>query len=181
MTREWLGVDGAEIALVAVSAVGMLLIAIAVIRVNGLRSLAKMSSFDFVVTIALGSIVATVVATSTSLWTGAFAFAALLALQWIVSQLRRRAGLDRFIDNTPILLMVGADLIHENLDRARVTEDDVRGKLREANVTHLSQVLVVVFEATGDISVLHGSGPLDERLLEGVEDPPAGYAVSGRS
>ncbi len=37
-------------------------------------------------------------------------------------------------------------------------------------MTDRGQVLAVVLETTGDISVLHGSGPLDELLLEGVAD-----------
>lgn len=171
MVEKWLGVSTGELALALASAVAILGIAIATIRVIGLRSLAKMSSFDFVVTIALGSIVATVAATSTSLWTGAAAFASLLTIQWIVSTLRRRTGFGQIVDNEPVILMSGPEMIPENLDRTRVTEDDVRAKLREANVTDYAQVLAVVFESTGDISVLHGDGPLDPRLLEGVRDP----------
>ena len=39
--------------------------------------------------------------------------------------------------------------------RAHVTRDDVRAKLREANVLDYSQIRAVVFETTGDVSVLH--------------------------
>jgi len=43
--------------------------------------------------------------------------------------------------------------------------------LREANVVRLSQVKAVVFETTGDISVLHekGHGNLNFWLMKGVE------------
>ncbi|MDO6471263.1 YetF domain-containing protein [Maribacter sp. 1_MG-2023] len=34
-------------------------------------------------------------------------------------------------------------------------------KLREANVLQLSQVKAVIFETTGDISVLHSDKPID--------------------
>lgn len=179
MIDEWLGIDPGELALTFVSAVAILAVAIATIRVIGLRSLAKMSSFDFVVTIALGSIMATAALTSTSLWTAALAFVALLSAQWLISTLRRRTGLDRAVDNDPLLLMSGPEMIAANLDHARVTEADVRAKLREANVTDHRQVLAVVLETTGDISVLHGAGPLDERLLVGVRRSPGRDAPSG--
>ena len=58
------------------------------------------------------------------------------------------------------------------------THADLVAKLREANVLDFSSVRAVVFEATGDISVLHGEGPLDERLLAGVQ---GGEARTGTS
>jgi len=51
--------------------------------------------------------------------------------------------------------MKGSNILHENLKKARVTETDLRSKLREANVLKLSQVRAVIFETTGDIVVLH--------------------------
>ena len=49
-----------------------------------------------------------------------------------------------------------------------MTYDDLRAKLREANVTQLMHVIAVVMEATGDISVLHNDDAeheLDDELL----------------
>ena len=57
--------------------------------------------------------------------------------------------------NTPILLMKDGKVIHENLKKALVSKADLMCKQREANVLRLSQVRAVVFETTGDISVLH--------------------------
>jgi uncharacterized membrane protein YcaP (DUF421 family) len=77
------------------------------------------------------------------------------------------------VDNPPLLLMAGAQVLHDNLRRARVTEADLRAKLREANVLHPGQVRAVVFESTGDLSVLHGPAdgpPLHPALLAGVRD-----------
>ena len=79
----------------------------------------------------------------------------------------------KLMDNEPLLLMKGQTIYHENLKKARVTEDDLYGKLREANVLNLSQVRAVVFESTGDVSVLHGdeSGPeLSDEIMSGVQE-----------
>ena len=57
--------------------------------------------------------------------------------------------------------------------KARITENDLLGKLREANVLDFSQVDAAVAETTGDISVLHrerGDTPLSDNLLDGVID-----------
>lgn len=64
--------------------------------------------------------------------------------------------------------MAGDEVLHDNLSKARVTEDDIRGKLREANILNYGQIRAVVLEQTGDISVLHGDADLDPALLSDV-------------
>lgn len=61
-------------------------------------------------------------------------------------------------------------ILWDNLKKAKVTESDLQGKLREANVIRISEIKAVVFESTGDISVLHSSGDeeIEDWLLEGV-------------
>ena len=156
---------------IVLSTAGIYVAVIAVVRVNGLRSLSKMSSFDFVMSVAVGSVVATtLLSASTSLVDGAIGLLALFLCQHLVAR-ARGAGAQPLVDNSPVVLMVGERMLDDALERTRVTRDDVRGKLREANVIDLSEVHVVVLESTGDISVLHGSDGkrLDPRLLEGVK------------
>ena len=76
-------------------------------------------------------------------------------------------------DNEPIVLMAGDRILRDNLDKTRVTENDLWGKLREANVLDPSEVRAVVLETTGDISVLHGEAggqALHPCLLRGVRE-----------
>lgn len=159
---------------VLLGAVGIYLVTVLLTRLVGLRSFSKMSSFDFAVTIAMGSVIAsTIVLDSVSLLKGAFALALLYGLQFFVGTLRERS--DAFagvLDNRPILLMAGPEILHDNLRRARVTEGDLRAKLREANVLSLDHVHAVVFETTGDITVLHGEpdAALDLDILRDVRD-----------
>lgn len=168
MLSDWFGTQISELGFIVISAVAIVAWGVLMIRVVGLRSLSKMSSFDFVITVALGSVVATVAATSASLAHGALAFSALLGVQWAVSRLRMSTDIGDSIDNQPLLLMDGPEVLEENLRTARVSKQDLVAKLREANVTDVDQVLAVVLEQTGDVSVLHGVGPLDDRLLLGV-------------
>ena len=170
MIGDELWTSWSEAGLVVLSAVAVLLAVIVVIRINGLRSLSKMSSFDFAVTVAIGSVIASVAATSTSLADGVLAVAALLATQWLIATLRRRSSLSALVDNSPMLLVRNGEFCDEALDATRVTRSDILAKYREANVTDRSQVLAVVLESTGDISVLHGEGPLDMGLFDGVRN-----------
>ena len=73
--------------------------------------------------------------------------------------------------NTPILLMQDGQVFEENLKKCLVSKSDLMAKLREANVLQLSEVRAVVFETTGDISVLHTSEniAIDEEIMNEVK------------
>ena len=151
------------------SAVGLFWI-IALVRIVGLRSFSKMTNFDFVMTVAMGSLLAG--ASQSSSWTSLLqtmaAMISLFATQYLVARLRQSAPkFDALVQNTPTLLMIDGVILHENLRRTRVSEDDLIAKLREANALSMSDVRAVVLETTGDVSVLHGER-LQDRLLAGV-------------
>lgn len=143
---------------------------VGVVRLVGLRAFSKMTAFDFVVTVAIGSLLAG--ASQASTWPAfaqsILAIATLLGVQYGVARLRKSS--DRFetiVQNEPLLLMRDGTVLSEALEASRVAEDDLFAKLREANVLDVSEVRAVVLETTGDISVLHGHR-LHEKLLDGV-------------
>lgn len=171
MDGTWLLSTWTDLGVVVVSATVSLAWLVGVIRVIGLRSLSKMSSFDFAVTVALGSILAAGASSSTPLVNTAVAIVSLLTLQAATALLRQRTGFSAVVDNVPVLLMANGQFVDNALRASRVTRSDVYAKLREANVIALDKALAVVLESTGDVSVLHGDGPLDRRLLDGVRIP----------
>ncbi len=79
---------------------------IAILRVSGKRTLSKMNAFDFVVTVALGSTLATIlVDTSVTLAQGALALALLVALQFAITWTSVRvAWVRRIVTGEPALL-----------------------------------------------------------------------------
>jgi len=144
---------------------------IAFTRMNGLRSFSKMSGFDFAITVAKGSVLASAVMADTSraFWTNVAAVAALFVVQGLISRLRHRIpALQDVVDNSPLMLMENGEILEHNLRKGQVSHGDLMGKLREANALSFEAVRAVILEDTGDVSVLHGSGDLDARLLEGV-------------
>lgn len=162
---------------IAARAVVLSLIGIAwvtlVIRLIGLRSLSKMTNFDFVVTVASGSLLAGAVQASE--WPAFIqtlaALAALFGLQFIIAKLRQQSeSFEQAIQNGPIFLMWEGKFIDNALETSRVAKDDIIAKLREANVLDMGQVRAVVLETTGDISVLHGDH-LDDDLVDGIDRP----------
>ncbi len=147
-------------------------------RLIGLRSFAKFSAYDFAFTVAIGSIISSTLTSSTSLAHGSVAIFGLLLLTFIFSYLERRFPfLSKVLSNAPLLLMDGSEILEQNLKYARIERDQLISKLREANVLNFDQVLAVVLEPTGDISVLHaGDGKqhekFDKGLLSGVRRKP---------
>ncbi len=135
-------------------------------RLMGKRSFSKMSGFDFAGTIAIGSLIATTITSkSVGILQGLIALLSLYTLQFVIASLRRFPSFSKAVDNEPLYLMKGTEILHENLKKAQVSENDLRGKLREANVIRLNQVKAVIFETTGDVSVLHS----DDTSIE-IED-----------
>lgn len=162
--KKWFAFEWSSMLAILLTAIGIYIAIIIFTRIAGKRSFSKMSSFDFAMTVALGSMIATtVLSKSVSLWNGIMGLAIIYSLQLLVAIFRRFKLVRDMVDNAPLLLMDGQNIIHENLKKSRVTEEDLRSKLREANVIRLKEVRAVVFEATGDISVLH-TGDIDEEL-----------------
>lgn len=135
-----------------------------VTRLNGLRSFSKQSSFDFPITVATGSVIATTVAgQQTPLAIGVAAVVGLFAVQAIIALVRMwSSAAETVVDNRPLLLMEDGQIHESALRAARMTREDLVAKLRMANVADPAEVRAVVFESTADVSVL--TGPPDRRI-----------------
>ena len=170
---EWFKFSETGLKAIILTAIGIYIATIICTRIAGKRSFSKMSSFDFAMTVAIGSIIATtIVSKSVSLQDGIVGIAITYLLQLGMAYLRRFKLIEKLVDNSPLLLMDKTEILHDNLKKVRVTEDDLRSKLREANVIKLSQVRAVVMEATGDIAVLHCNDEdteLEDFLLKNVK------------
>jgi len=171
--EKWLQTSPQSLLNIILCATGIYIAVIICTRIAGKRSFSKMSSFDFAITVAIGSMVAsTILSSSVSLIDGAAGLVAVYLLKMIAAALRRFSFFEKMIDNPPLLLMEGEHILEENLKKAQVTKSDLYSKLREANVLQFSQVRAVIFEATGDISVLHTQDEnmqIAQQLLKGVE------------
>ena len=141
------------------------------VRIVGLRAFSKMTAFDFVTTIATGSLIAQ--AGTRSDW-GEFlqvlaAMAGVFLIQWLLASIRQKSdAFQRLIKNKPVLLMENGQFLDEAMSTTRVARSSIMEKLRASGVGRVEDVRAVVLETTGNISVLAAEN-LDERMLEGVE------------
>lgn len=126
------------------------------LRISGKRTLAKMNAFDLIVTVALGSTLATILLSrDVALAEGVFAFALLIGLQFTVSWFSVRARwVRKLATGEPLMLFYCGEFLPAALRQARVTEDEVRAAIRSAGLDSLEKIQAVVLETDGSFSVV---------------------------
>jgi len=93
-----------------------------------------------------------------SLGKGAVALIAIIGFQTLFSYLVRKIDFFKnLFTNKPQIIMWNGKILHKKLKACNVGEDDLIAKLREANVHDFNEVKAVIFESTGDISVIHNN------------------------
>ena len=128
------------------------------LRVSGKRTLSKMNAFDFVVTVALGSTLATVLLSEdVALAEGVLAFGLLVALQYLITWSSVRSPfIDRLIKSEPVLLLHRGNLLKGAMKAARVAEVELLAAVRKHGESELEAVEAVVLETDGSFSVITG-------------------------
>lgn len=146
------------------------------LRLSGKRTLSKWNAFDLVVTISLGSTLATAtLSKDVALFEAVLAFALLIALQFIITWLSIRSSLvRRLIKSEPTLLLDQGQFIYEALKSQRVTEAEVRAAIRSVGVAALEGVEAVVLETNGSFSVIKQTESSSRSALADVSNIAAG-------
>lgn len=141
---------------------------VVVLRLAGKRTLAKLNAFDLVVTVALGSTLATILLSADVSWAeGVTAFALLAALQLAVSWTTSRAPGGRAAVTAHPTVIVRDGVLDERAMRAqRLTVGEVRQALRSSGVGGLDLVSRVVLESDGTLSVIQTSSVGDGWALD---------------
>lgn len=183
---SWFATTPLSFVFIPISVICIYISLVVLTRWAGVRSFSKLSGFDFAVTVAIGSLIAsTVLAKDPPLAQGVVALASLFAIQMLVAHLRVTfPDAMSFVDNRPRIIMVGDAMIKDQMAKAKITENDLWGKLRESNVVNLDQVIVAIAETTGDVTVLHktdASEDFEARLLTGVANPETYETHKSRS
>ena len=139
-------------------------------RIVGLRSFSKASAFDFVATVATGSLVAQ--AGTRDNWPAFVqamgAIGAVFLVRYLLAFVRKRSSaVEQAIENAPVLLIEDGRYLREAMRETRVTQSTLLEKMRMADVASLAEVRAAILETTGDITIMTASS-IDPALLEGV-------------
>ena len=160
---------GSAFGLVRILVVGSLayLILIVILRVSGKRTLAKMNAFDFVVTVALGSTLATVLLSKdVPLTEGVLGFALLALLQFIVAWTAQRFGpVETAVKSKPRVLLDDGVIDADAMLAERVTQGEIAAAVRKAGYGDFSKIAAVVLETDGSFSVVPNDAAGDGSAL----------------
>lgn len=129
------------------------------IRISGKRTLAKFNAFDFIVTVALGSTLTYMMLAQVAYVEGAVVLMLIIGLQYLFAKLARTSDtMEGLLNASPTLLFYKGKYIRENMKREVVTREEVYGAIRKEGVARISDVLAVVIEPNGELSVIVKSG-----------------------
>ncbi len=148
---------------------------IILLRISGKRTLSKWNAFDFIVTIAFGSILGMILlGENTSLIQGIVGFGLLVLLQLAVSWLSvNSTEMQALIKAKPTLLLYQGNLLSEMLKKERITQEDVLAAIREKGISAIENVEAVVLETNGNFSVIeHNQGTSSNSALVDVQGYP---------
>ena len=138
--------------IVAISAYVCMLVTI---RVSGPRTLAQLNAYDFIVTIALGSTLASVIISSdVALAQGLLAFVLLTLMQFLLASATRRSKwCEELVTGEPQLLVHRGRTLAEAMRKNRVSPSAIDAAVRNAGYSS-SDVLAIVLETNGKLSVV---------------------------
>ncbi|CAN5775831.1 DUF421 domain-containing protein [soil metagenome] len=159
---------GYDILEVAIRGAIMYVFAVGLLRVAGKRTTMTTASFDFIVTVALGSVLAsTVVSTTRPIAQGMVGIAALVALQWLVSLgVSRSATLERIVVSPAKLLLQDGKIIRSSLLEERLSVEQLEQTLRQSGYGSKEPIEAAILESSGSMSVIGDSNGPNELVAK---------------
>lgn len=143
----------ARVVIVGLAAYAALVV---LLRISGKRTLSKMNAFDFVVTVALGSTLASVLLSrDVPLVEGLTGIGLLLLVQFFITWLSVRSQtVSSLVKSTPRLLYHHGQFLERAMKAERINEEEVLQAVRSRGFLSLERVAAVVLETDGSISVM---------------------------
>ncbi len=129
------------------------------VRISGKRSTSQMNNFDWVVTVAMGSLMASgILLKDITILESASAIGILLLLQWILTwTMIRSRFVSQMVRAEPTLLYHDDTFLSSAMRRERVSEYEVLSAVRENGIVDLASVESVILEANAALSVVQKS------------------------
>lgn len=142
------------------------------LRISGKRTLSKMKAFDFIVTIALGSSLATVALNkNVPLAKGALVFFLLILMQFFITWLSVRVKkIKKIITSEAVLLLYKGEVLNNILTQKRITIEEIYLAAREKGITSLSNIDAVILETTDDITVVPEISSSGKETMKDVQN-----------
>ena len=157
---EYLSIEPWRIPIVMLSALGIYLTFLVLVRIFGVRVLSGWNGFDAVIIIMFGAVAGRVIiGHPPTLASGMVGLGTLMLLESVFGAVQ---------SVTVRVIMAHGKFVVRHLKRSHLAPAEVYAALRKAGVSQLSQVQCVVLEATGQLSIVREGVEIDPQLLRGV-------------
>jgi uncharacterized membrane protein YcaP (DUF421 family) len=126
------------------------------LRLLGKRELSQLTPLELVTLMLIPEIVSqSMIGEDFSVTNGVIGLTTIFSLVFLTSLLKQRVkAVERIIEGTPTLLAAHGELIEENLNKERITPDEVFGEMHKSGFEYLSQVKWAILETDGKISIV---------------------------
>ncbi|WP_371069795.1 DUF421 domain-containing protein [Sediminibacillus sp. JSM 1682029] len=144
---------------------------IVLLRITGKRTLTKLNAFDLVVTVAIGSTLATILLNQkVSIFQGVTALATLVFLQFTFAWSSIRSSfINRLIKAEPKLLFYQGSFFEREMTKERIQRIEVLQAVRNQGMASMNMVEAVILETDGSMSILKKSPNQSQDALKNVK------------
>ena len=128
-----------------------------VFRIAGQRSIAKITTFDFVLLLVIGEATQNALLGQDYSMTSAFiAILTLVGLDIVLSLVKRRwKWADRVLDSTPVVIVDDGKPLRDRMAKERVDESEIMTAARETHgLARMEDIRYAVLERNGAISIV---------------------------
>ena len=166
---DTLGIELWRIPIVIVSAIGIYLVFLLLVRIFGARVLSGLTGFDIVVGVMLGSVAGRVIiGHPPTLAAGVIGLVTLLCCEAVFGLFRNNIRLHRVLNARPTVVLAHGQPQPDLMRKTHITYDEITSCVRKTGLSNLRQVRCIVLEPSGALSVLEYNDTLDPDVLHGV-------------
>lgn len=125
------------------------------LRISGKRAMGQMSITEFVAILLISNAVQNAMnAGDNSLAGGLILAAVLIFLSWLISLLTFKSKkISLIFEGTPTLLVHKGTVIKENMEKERLSLEELKSLLRKQNIHSINEIQTAILEADGSLSV----------------------------
>ncbi len=129
------------------------------IRIFGKKELSQLSIIDLVFILLISnSVQNAMVGPDSTLQGGLIAAGSLFVVNFLLKQLLfRQKSISSFIQGDPVMLILHGNVIEKNLQREKITLEELEAVVREHGVETIDDVSLAILEVDGNISILSDS------------------------
>lgn len=141
------------------------------IRISGKRTLAKLTAFDFVVTITLGSTLSSMILVKVTLAEGAVALAIIIVLQYVLAwSAMKSKTVEKIINSSPTMVFYRGKFLEDAMEKEVLTREEIYAEIRKYRMLDVDQVEAVVMELNGELTVIKKSDGTSHTSLKDIKN-----------